>query len=103
MLLLASNQSQDDGIRSITRRISFLELRDTVFLFQHILFAYTALYNLFFLSYPPIPAVRTEVLKSQQSGAAFISPPTRDRVLAQRAAISPLVPPVKSPFRLHNG
>ncbi|XP_053085782.1 pericentrin isoform X3 [Pangasianodon hypophthalmus] len=48
-------------------------------------------------------AVRTEVLKPQQSGAAFNSPPTRDRVLTQRTAVSPLVPPVKSPFRLHNG
>ncbi|MCI4375904.1 hypothetical protein PGIGA_G00114810 [Pangasianodon gigas] len=48
-------------------------------------------------------AIRTEVLKPQQSGAAFNSPPTRDRVLTQRTAVSPLVPPVKSPFRLHNG
>ncbi|XP_058258622.1 pericentrin isoform X2 [Hemibagrus wyckioides] len=48
-------------------------------------------------------AVRTEVLKPQQSGASFNSPPTRDRILTQRTAISPLVPPVKSPFRLHNG
>ncbi|KAK3557026.1 hypothetical protein QTP70_022916, partial [Hemibagrus guttatus] len=48
-------------------------------------------------------AARTEVLKPQQSGSAFNSPPTRDRILTQRTAISPLVPPVKSPFRLHNG
>ncbi|XP_060774688.1 pericentrin isoform X2 [Neoarius graeffei] len=48
-------------------------------------------------------AVRTEVLKPQQSGPAFNSPPTRDRMLAQRTAVSPLAPSVKSPFRLHNG
>ncbi|KAI5613710.1 pericentrin [Silurus asotus] len=48
-------------------------------------------------------AVRTEVLKPQQSGAAFNSPPTRDRILLQRTAASPLVPHTKSPFRLHNG
>ncbi|GAA6078856.1 pericentrin isoform X9, partial [Tachysurus ichikawai] len=47
-------------------------------------------------------AAKTEVMKPQQSGAAFNSPPTRDRILTQRTAISPLVPPVKSPFRLHN-
>ncbi|KAF5895396.1 pericentrin-like isoform X1 [Clarias magur] len=48
--------------------------------------------------------IMCEVLKPQQSGGAFnSSPPTRDRILSQRAALSPLVPPVKSPFRLHNG
>ncbi|XP_017559158.2 pericentrin isoform X1 [Pygocentrus nattereri] len=46
--------------------------------------------------------MRTEVLKPQQTGASFNSPPTRDRILTQRGVISPLVPPVKSPFRLHN-
>ncbi|KAI4902380.1 hypothetical protein NFI96_018847, partial [Prochilodus magdalenae] len=47
-------------------------------------------------------AVRTEVLKPQQTGAAFNSPPTREHIFIQRGGISPLVPPVKSPFRLHN-
>ncbi|XP_053353815.1 pericentrin isoform X3 [Clarias gariepinus] len=48
--------------------------------------------------------IRCEVLKPQQSGGAFnSSPPTRDHILSQRTALSPLVPPVKSPFRLHNG
>ncbi|XP_049335113.1 pericentrin isoform X2 [Astyanax mexicanus] len=47
-------------------------------------------------------AMRTEVLKPQQTGAAFNSPPTRDHILTQRGLASPLVPPVKSPFRLHN-
>ncbi|KAF4080235.1 hypothetical protein AMELA_G00168080 [Ameiurus melas] len=46
-------------------------------------------------------AVRTEVMKPQQSGAGFNSPPTR--IPSQATAVSPLVPPVKSPFRLHNG
>ncbi|XP_053494141.1 pericentrin isoform X2 [Ictalurus furcatus] len=46
-------------------------------------------------------AIRTEVLKPQQSGAGFNSPPTR--IPSQGTAVSPLVPPVKSPFRLHNG
>ncbi|XP_053540107.1 pericentrin isoform X5 [Ictalurus punctatus] len=46
-------------------------------------------------------AVRTEVLKPQQSGAGFNSPPTR--IPSQGTAVSPQVPPVKSPFRLHNG
>ncbi|KAL6455980.1 hypothetical protein MHYP_G00358310 [Metynnis hypsauchen] len=46
--------------------------------------------------------MRTEVLKPQQTGASFNSPPTRDHIFTQRGVISPLVPPVKSPFRLHN-
>ncbi|XP_072539723.1 pericentrin isoform X2 [Salminus brasiliensis] len=47
-------------------------------------------------------AVRADVLKPQQTGAAFNSPPTRDHILTQRGMGSSLVPPVKSPFRLHN-
>ncbi|KAL7890675.1 hypothetical protein AOLI_G00001510 [Acnodon oligacanthus] len=47
-------------------------------------------------------AMRTEVLKPQQTGASFSSPQTRDHIFTQRGVISSLVPPVKSPFRLHN-
>ncbi|XP_059416733.1 pericentrin-like [Carassius carassius] len=49
-----------------------------------------------------VHALRTEVLRPQQSGVAFNSPPTRDHVLAQRGVASSLVPPIKSPFRLNN-
>ncbi|XP_051997412.1 pericentrin-like [Xyrauchen texanus] len=49
-----------------------------------------------------IRAFRTEVLKPQQTGAAFNSPPTRDHALTQRGMVYPLVSPIKSPFRLHN-
>ncbi|TTH38804.1 Pericentrin [Bagarius yarrelli] len=49
-------------------------------------------------------AIKTSILKPQHSGvAAHQSPPTRDGILSQRTALSPLVPPLKSPFRLHNG
>ncbi|CAM4621314.1 unnamed protein product [Leuciscus chuanchicus] len=48
------------------------------------------------------PALRTEVLRPQQTGVAFNSPPTRDLAFAQRGVVSPLVPPIKSPFRLNN-
>ncbi|XP_066518729.1 pericentrin isoform X2 [Hoplias malabaricus] len=47
-------------------------------------------------------AIRTEVLKPQHTGAAFNSPPTREHIFTQRGVTSPLVPPVKSPFRLHS-
>ncbi|XP_062853797.1 pericentrin [Trichomycterus rosablanca] len=47
-------------------------------------------------------ALRTEVLKPQQSGASFNSPPTRDLILSQRSVVSSLIPAAKSPFRLHN-
>ncbi|XP_051568974.1 pericentrin-like [Myxocyprinus asiaticus] len=49
-----------------------------------------------------VPTLRTEVLKPQQTGAAFNSPPTRDHALTQRGMVSSLVSPIKSPFRLHN-
>ncbi|XP_051985694.1 pericentrin [Xyrauchen texanus] len=49
-----------------------------------------------------VSALRTEVLKPQQTGAALESPPTRDHAFTQRGVVSSLVPPIKSPFRLHN-
>ncbi|XP_057193432.1 pericentrin isoform X3 [Triplophysa rosa] len=49
-----------------------------------------------------VAAVRTEVLKPQQTGAAFNSPPTREHALTQRGVTSSLVPPIKSPFRQNN-
>ncbi|XP_048056654.1 pericentrin isoform X5 [Megalobrama amblycephala] len=49
-----------------------------------------------------VPASRTEVLRPQQTGVAFNSPPTREHALAQRGVVSSLVPPIKSPFRLNN-
>uniref|UniRef100_A0A671TA48 Pericentrin-like n=1 Tax=Sinocyclocheilus anshuiensis TaxID=1608454 RepID=A0A671TA48_9TELE len=49
-----------------------------------------------------VPALRTEVLRPQQTGVAFNSPPTRDHALAQRGVASSLVPPIKSPFRLNH-
>ncbi|XP_051562982.1 pericentrin isoform X2 [Myxocyprinus asiaticus] len=49
-----------------------------------------------------VPVLRTDVLKPQQTGAALDSPPTRDHAFTQRGVVSPLVPPIKSPFRLHN-
>ncbi|XP_067315268.1 pericentrin isoform X2 [Pseudorasbora parva] len=49
-----------------------------------------------------VPALRTEVLRPQQTGVAFNSPPTRDLAFAQRGVVSSLVPPIKSPFRLNN-
>ncbi|XP_056122998.1 pericentrin isoform X2 [Rhinichthys klamathensis goyatoka] len=49
-----------------------------------------------------VPALRTEVLRPQQTGVAFNSPPTRDHAFAQRGVVSSLVPPIKSPFRLNN-
>ncbi|XP_056606327.1 pericentrin isoform X2 [Triplophysa dalaica] len=49
-----------------------------------------------------VAAVRTQVLKPQQTGAAFNSPPTREHVLTQRGVISSLVPPIKSPYRQNN-
>uniref|UniRef100_A0A672NN85 Pericentrin-like n=1 Tax=Sinocyclocheilus grahami TaxID=75366 RepID=A0A672NN85_SINGR len=48
------------------------------------------------------PALRTEVLRPQQTGVAFNSPPTRDHALAQRGLASSLVPPLKSPSRLNH-
>ncbi|XP_055068411.2 pericentrin isoform X2 [Misgurnus anguillicaudatus] len=48
------------------------------------------------------PVLRTEVLKPQQTAAAFKSPPTRDHAFTQRGVVSSLVPPIKSPFRLNN-
>ncbi|XP_077055534.1 pericentrin isoform X6 [Siphateles boraxobius] len=49
-----------------------------------------------------VPGLRTEVLRPQQTGVAFNSPPTRDHAFAQRGVVSSLVPPIKSPFRLNN-
>ncbi|XP_026069961.1 pericentrin isoform X2 [Carassius auratus] len=49
-----------------------------------------------------VTVLRTEVLRPQQSGVAFNSPPTRDHALAQRGVASSLVPPIKSPFRLNH-
>ncbi|KAJ8352321.1 hypothetical protein SKAU_G00237970 [Synaphobranchus kaupii] len=46
--------------------------------------------------------VRAEVLRQQHPGVIFNSPPTRDSTLSQRGVVSPLVAPLKSPFRLHN-
>ncbi|XP_051752168.1 pericentrin [Ctenopharyngodon idella] len=48
-----------------------------------------------------VPALRTEVLRPQQTGVAFNSPPTREHAFAQRGVVSSLVPPIKSPFRLN--
>lgn len=45
---------------------------------------------------------RGEVLRQQHPGVLLNSPPTRDPALSQRAVVSPLVAPIKSPFRLHN-
>ncbi|XP_064183587.1 pericentrin isoform X2 [Anguilla rostrata] len=45
---------------------------------------------------------RAEVLRQQHPGSILNSPPTRDPALSRRGAPSPLAPPVKSPFRLHN-
>ncbi|XP_059427488.1 pericentrin isoform X2 [Carassius carassius] len=49
-----------------------------------------------------VPTLRTEVLRPQQTGVAFNSPPTRDHAFAQRGVVSSLVPPIKSPFRLNH-
>uniref|UniRef100_A0A671KT57 Pericentrin-like n=1 Tax=Sinocyclocheilus anshuiensis TaxID=1608454 RepID=A0A671KT57_9TELE len=49
-----------------------------------------------------VPALRTEVLRPQQTGVAFNSPPTHDQAFAQRGVVSSLVPPIKSPFRLNH-
>ncbi|XP_052414451.1 pericentrin isoform X6 [Carassius gibelio] len=49
-----------------------------------------------------VPALRTEVLRPQQTGVAFNSPPTRDHAFAQRGVVPSLVPPIKSPFRLNH-
>ncbi|KAK7154978.1 hypothetical protein R3I93_009814 [Phoxinus phoxinus] len=49
-----------------------------------------------------VPALRPEVLRPQQTGVAFNSPPTRDHAFAQRGVLSSLVPPIKSPFRRNN-
>ncbi|XP_043097699.1 pericentrin isoform X2 [Puntigrus tetrazona] len=49
-----------------------------------------------------VPVLRTEVLRPQQTGVAFNSPPTRDHALTQRGVVSSLVPPIKSPFRLNH-
>ncbi|XP_042613812.1 A-kinase anchor protein 9-like isoform X2 [Cyprinus carpio] len=49
-----------------------------------------------------VSALRTEVLRPQQTGFAYNSPPTRDHALAQRGVASSLVPPIKSPFRLNH-
>ncbi|KAI2663332.1 Pericentrin [Labeo rohita] len=48
-----------------------------------------------------VTALRTEVLRPQQTGVAFNSPPTRDPAFTQRGVVSSLVPPIKSPFRLN--
>ncbi|XP_073808702.1 pericentrin isoform X4 [Danio rerio] len=48
------------------------------------------------------PALRTEVLRPQQGGVAFNSPPTRDHAFTQRGVVSSVVPPIKSPFRLNH-
>ncbi|KAG9340841.1 hypothetical protein JZ751_020033 [Albula glossodonta] len=48
------------------------------------------------------PSVRAEVLRPQHPGVILNSPPTRDASLSQRGVVSPLVAPIKSPFRLHN-
>ncbi|XP_056446115.1 pericentrin-like [Gadus chalcogrammus] len=45
---------------------------------------------------------RPEVLRLQQRSNSEASPPTRDGNLLYRDSASTLVPPVKSPFRLHN-
>ncbi|XP_041760284.2 pericentrin isoform X1 [Coregonus clupeaformis] len=45
-------------------------------------------------------ASRTEVLRQQQPHNS--SPPTRDSSPNHKGVASPLVPPMKSPFRLHN-
>ncbi|XP_035264581.1 pericentrin isoform X3 [Anguilla anguilla] len=45
---------------------------------------------------------RAEVLRQQHPGSILNSPPTRDPALSRRGVPSPLAPPVKSPFRLHN-
>ncbi|TRY82084.1 hypothetical protein DNTS_013476 [Danionella cerebrum] len=48
------------------------------------------------------PALRTEVLRPQQTGVAFNSPPTRDQVNKQRGGASSLVPPIKSTLKLNH-
>ncbi|XP_056315576.1 pericentrin [Danio aesculapii] len=48
------------------------------------------------------PALRTEVLRPQQGGVAFNSPPTRDHAFTQRGVVSSVVPLIKSPFRLNH-
>ncbi|MCJ8730090.1 hypothetical protein PDJAM_G00113640 [Pangasius djambal] len=100
LALIARMGAQPSLISQASRPISRFRsaVRALIAISRRILFAIRRL-----SSSLSIPATRTEVLKPQQSGAAFNSPPTRDRVLTQRAAVSPLVPPVKSPFRLHNG
>lgn len=45
---------------------------------------------------------KAEVLRQQQPRLNFDSPPNRDSSAVNRDPVSALVPPTKSPFRLHN-
>ncbi|XP_028420872.1 pericentrin isoform X5 [Perca flavescens] len=48
------------------------------------------------------PGPKAEVLRQQQPRLNFDSPPNRDSSAVHRETVSALVPPAKSPFRLHN-
>ncbi|XP_078134423.1 pericentrin isoform X2 [Sander vitreus] len=48
------------------------------------------------------PGPKAEVLRQQQPRLNFDSPPNRDSGAVHRETASALVPPTKSPFRLHN-
>ncbi|XP_039642921.1 pericentrin isoform X3 [Perca fluviatilis] len=48
------------------------------------------------------PGPKAEVLRQQQPRLNFDSPPNRDSSAVHRETVSALVPPTKSPFRLHN-
>ncbi|XP_029316030.1 LOW QUALITY PROTEIN: pericentrin [Cottoperca gobio] len=48
------------------------------------------------------PGSKAEVLRQQQPRLNFDSPPNRDSSSVHKDAASTLVPPTKSPFRLHN-
>ncbi|KAI9528762.1 hypothetical protein NQZ68_017360 [Dissostichus eleginoides] len=48
------------------------------------------------------PGPKAEVLRQQQPRIHFESPPNRDSSSVHRDTVSALVPPKKSPFRLHN-
>ncbi|XP_041809392.1 pericentrin isoform X2 [Chelmon rostratus] len=48
------------------------------------------------------PGPKVEVLKQQQPRVNSDSPPNRDSSAVHRDTVSALVPPTKSPFRLHN-
>ncbi|XP_070776144.1 pericentrin [Enoplosus armatus] len=48
------------------------------------------------------PGPKGEVLRQQQPRLNYDSPPNRDSSAVHRDTVSALVPPTKSPFRLHN-